>query len=198
MLRRNAIPVLLGIISGVILVLTNTRHSTGYLVWAQLFIGALRVTSPISDIILLFLSFIELLALLGGGTVLLGSILVMARLHRIGAWIMSIGAGVSLIGLIWKLMNIAIQWLVYNDFLGAVNNFANNFQGIAWIGAILAVVAQEWVKIPAKKPKVPEEPLEEISEEPEPKSEPTKEESEETEKASSPSEEQSNPNASSP
>jgi hypothetical protein len=111
---------------------------------------------------------------------------------------MSIGAGVSLIGLIWKLMNIAIQWLVYNDFLGAVNNFANNFQGIAWIGAILAVVAQEWVKIPKKKPEVTEEVLEEPGEEPEPITEPAEEEPQPTEKPSSPSEESNDPSGSSP
>ena len=145
LLRRNALAIVLGVTSGLLLVITNTVGSPGFLAWIPIIAAALGLPPPWSDLLTLFLDAIVFLALLGGWTVILGCIAVALRRHRIGAWLMSVGTGLSLVGLVW---NLAQLWIA-----GALTFavFLSRFQGFAWAGAIMSVVAQELVKLPRPK-----------------------------------------------
>lgn len=94
---------------------------------------------------MVFLFGLNYLAMLGGWTVLLGCVFVLLRRYSIGALLMGLGAGLSLFALIWNLVQ---MWIAGTLTLA---EFLNRFQGIAWAGAILSVVAQELVKIPRPK-----------------------------------------------
>lgn len=153
LLRRNALAVILGVLSGLLLVVTGTVGSPGFLAWVPIIAAAFGLPPPWTSLLNLFLSAIVFLALLGGWTVIAGCILVALGRCRTGAWLMSVGAGLSLVSLIW---NLAQMWiagsLTFAMFLG-------RFQGWAWVGAILSVIAQELVKLRrSKKRKAAEEP----------------------------------------
>ena len=145
LLKRNVAAIVLGLISAAILILTNTVGSLGFL----LEIPAVLYGFGLSGIILEFLVFVLLglnfLALLGGWTVILGCLLILLRRYSAGAFLMSLGAGLSLLALIWNLVQMFIAGTL------TLAEFLNRFQGIAWVGAIMSVIAQELVKIPRPK-----------------------------------------------
>lgn len=150
--------IILGVISGLLLVVTNTVGSPGFLAWVPIIAAAFGLPPPWTDLLNLFLSAIVFLALLGGWTVILGCILVALGRHRTGAWLMSLGTGLSLVSLVW---NLAQLWIAGSLTFAA---FLSRFQGWAWAGAILSVIAQELVKLPrSKKSNAVKEPLREES-----------------------------------
>jgi len=159
LLRRNVFAIILGVISGLLLVVTNTVGSPGFLAWIPFIAAAFGLPPPLTDLLNVFLTAIVFLAMLGGWTVILGCILVALGRHRTGAWLMSVGTGLSLVSLVW---NLAQLWIAGSLTFAA---FLGRFQGWAWAGAIMSVIAQELVKLPgAKKSKTTKEsPAEESS-----------------------------------
>ncbi|MFX1474510.1 MAG: hypothetical protein ACFFCO_03390 [Promethearchaeota archaeon] len=144
-MRRNIVAIILGLISGIILILTNTYASLGFILYVPQIAQLLGLTPVLTNVIMLFLYGLNYLAMLGGWTVLVGCVLILLRRYTLGAFLMSLGAGISLIALIWNLIQ---MWVAGTLTLA---EFLNRFQGIAWAGAILSVVAQELVKIPRPK-----------------------------------------------
>jgi hypothetical protein len=135
----------LGLISGIILILTNTFASLGFIFYVPQIAQFFGLAPVLTNVIMLFLYVLNFLAMLGGWTVLMGCVLILLRRFHLGAFLMSLGAGLSLLALIWNLIQ---MW-----FTGTLTliEFLNRFQGIAWAGAILSVIAQELVKIPRPK-----------------------------------------------
>jgi hypothetical protein len=137
--------IVLGLISAVILILTNTVGSLGFLLEIPAILYGFGLSGIIVDFLYYILLGLNYLALLGGWTVILGCLLVLVGRYNIGAFLMSLGAGLSLLALIWNLAQMFVAGTL------TLTEFLNRFQGIAWVGAILSVIAQELVKIPRTK-----------------------------------------------
>lgn len=137
--------IILGVISGILLIVTNTVGSPGFLAWIPFIVAAFGLPPPLTGLLNFFLSAIVFLAMLGGWTVILGCILVAFGRHRTGAWLMSVGTGLSFVSLVW---NVAQLWIAGSLTFAA---FLGRFQGWAWAGAIMSVIAQELTKLPRAK-----------------------------------------------
>lgn len=158
--RRNVVGVLIGILGAVLLLLGEWTPNPGYTNWIPIIVTALGLTPPLSDVVALVFIAIQWLAFYGAWTILVGCLFVLLGRIRIGANLMSIGAGVSLMNLIWRILQVWPLGLVQ------VSEFANLFQGLAGVGVIVSVIAQEIVKIPKKKPPAEPKPPPEVVEEP--------------------------------
>ncbi len=145
MLKRNVVAIILGLISGVILILTNTYSSLGFIPYVPQIAQFFGLAPAFTNIIMIFLFGLNYLAMLGGWTVIMGCGLILLRRYRTGALLMGLGAGLSLLSLIW---NLAQMWIAGTLTLA---EFLSRFQGAAWAGAIMSVIAQELVKIPRRK-----------------------------------------------
>lgn len=150
MLKRNVAAIVLGLVSALILIVTNTVGSLGFLLEIPGILVNFGLSGVLVEVLVYVLLGLNFLAMLGGWTVVLGCLLILLRRYNIGAFLMSLGAGLSLLALIW---NLAQMWIASTL---TVVEFLNRFQGIAWAGAIMSVIAQELVKIP--RPKNDDEP----------------------------------------
>jgi len=161
LLVRNVVAVVLGVISGLILIYTGTVGSIGVWAYLPLILAALGLPPAVEAVVSMLLGLLNWLAAMGGLTVLLGCLLVLLGRHRTGAWVMSIGAGMSIMSLAWTLLQ---MWMTGNLTLAAL---LGHRQFTGWAGAFLSVFAQEMVKIPAPKPRPPQAEKESAEGEPE-------------------------------
>ncbi len=169
MQRRNIAALFVGTLSGLMLILTGYHGiSTGF--WGlAIQIAILLSPSPlITNILVIALSILTFLAFLGGWTILIGCLLLLIGRHRSGFYFIGIGAGLSLMGLIW---NLAQMWLTsvgdpVNFWITFLDFFISKYQGVAWLGAIFAVISQELIRIGKEEPEeVLEEQVDEIQQE---------------------------------
>jgi hypothetical protein len=144
--RRNVAAFGVALLGGAILILTGYYGtSTGFWGWAILIAISISPNPLITNILLFVLSILVFLSFMGGWTVLIGCLLLLLGRHRTGYYLISIGAGLSLMGLVW---NLAQMWI-----LGTLDlaTFMNKYQGLAWIGVILAIVGQELIRFDKDK-----------------------------------------------
>jgi len=139
--KRNVAALIFATLGGIILIFTGYYGtSTGFWGWAILIAINISPSQLITDILVIVLSLLVFFSFMGGWTVLIGCLFLLVGRHRTGFYLIAIGAGMSLMGLIW---NIAQMWV-----LGTLNlvTFLSKYQGLAWIGAIFAVIGQELIR----------------------------------------------------
>ena len=156
--KRNIAALFFAGIGGTILILTGYYGtSTGFWGWAIQIAIAISPNPLITDILVIGLSILSFLSFMGGWTVLLGCLLIVLGRHRTAVYLIGIGAGMSLMGLIW---NLAQMYL-----LGSLDlaTFLSKYQGLAWAGVIFAMIARELIRY--GKDKSEEESLNETQEE---------------------------------
>lgn len=146
MQRRNIIAVILGVIGGVLLIYSGYQGATaGFWGWAIQFVINLNLNPLLTQVLMVVLSIITFLSFLGGWTVLAGTGLLVLRRHRLAFYVMGIGAGLSLMSLVWNI----IQLWLFQSF--TIQAFLARYQGFGWLGAILAVIAQEFIQVPSNE-----------------------------------------------
>lgn len=133
---RNQVPITLALIGGFLLFQVGWIGSIGFI--DDIAAYALLYFPTIADIITLVLTALLYIASLGGIAVIVGGILIAMNREGTGKFVIGLGAGIGLIGLIIMLAEALIAGGVdaFLDVLTLVS------QSIAWIGVILSILAR--------------------------------------------------------
>ncbi|MFW9786951.1 MAG: hypothetical protein ACFFE2_11820 [Candidatus Thorarchaeota archaeon] len=137
---RNGLAVALALIGGFLLFQVSWVGSISFI--GDIAIYAAMNFPAAADMITLVLTILLYIASLGGIAVIIGGILIgMARIGT-GKFVIGIGAGVGLIGLIIMLVEgyLAGGLEALTDILTLIS------QSIAWIGVIMSIVARSMAK----------------------------------------------------
>ena len=145
------------LIGGALLIVTGYYGtSTGFWGWAIQIAISLSPDPLITNILVIALSILAFLSFMGGWTVLLGCLLLPLGRHRTAVHIIGIGAGMSLMGLLYNLVQMYL--------LGSLDvlTFLSKYQGLAWAAVVFTIIARELIRYGKETPK--EEPLQEPQE----------------------------------
>jgi hypothetical protein len=138
---KNGLSVALALIGGFLLVQVSWVGSIGFI--ADIAYFAQNYFSPlISDSVELVLTILFYVAALGGIAVIIGGVLIGLSRIRIGKFVIGLGAGVGLFGLIIML----VEAFMIGGVLGFTEILTYVSQSIAWIGVIMSIVARSRAK----------------------------------------------------
>ena len=136
---KNQIPILFAFIGGILLVQTAWVGSVGFL--ADIATYAMTYFPTSAEVVTLILNVLVYIAGLGGIAVVIGGILFLMNRIGTGKFIIGLGAGIGLIGLIIMLVEAVMAGGV-EALLDVVTLIS---QSIAWIGVILSIIARRTV-----------------------------------------------------
>jgi hypothetical protein len=155
--KRNIAAMIFALIGGILLIVTGYYGtSTGFWGWAIQIAISISPDPLITDILIIALSILAFLSFMGGWTVLLGCLLLPLGRHRTAVHIIGIGAGMSLLGLLYNLVQMYL--------LGSLDlvTFLSKYQSFAWFAVVFTIIARELIRYGKEAPK--EEVLEEPQE----------------------------------
>jgi hypothetical protein len=137
---KNGLSVALALIGGFLLFQVSWVGSIGFI--ADIALYAQTYFPAAAEIITLVLTILLYIAALGGIAVIIGGILIAMDRIGIGKFVIGLGAGVGLFGLIIMLVEAYLAGGVaaLTDILTMIS------QSIAWIGVIMSIVARSRVK----------------------------------------------------
>jgi hypothetical protein len=136
--RRNILAITLGLLTGILLLLVgyiNPLDYTGYIIWIWQLLGLPSQYLPIA---LFVNTVLQWLASFGGITVIVGAILVALKIERIGRWLIGIGAGMSILTFIWRIVSIFIG-------LAPLGSLLTGFNGVLGVALVLAIITEELI-----------------------------------------------------
>ena len=136
---KNQIPILFAFIGGILLVQTTWVGSVGFL--ADIATYATTYFPASAEIVTFILNVLVYIEGLGGIAVIIGGILFLMSRIGTGKFIIGLGAGIGLIGLIIMLVEAVLAGGV-EALLDVVTLIS---QSIAWIGVILSIIARRTV-----------------------------------------------------
>jgi len=137
---KNALSIVLALIGGFLLFQVSWVGSIGFI--ADIAAYAALYFPASAEIVALVLTILLYIAALGGIAVIIGGILFAINRIRTGKFIIGLGAGLGLFGLIIMLVEgyLAGGVAALTEILTLIS------QSIAWIGVILSIVARRTVK----------------------------------------------------
>ncbi len=143
LLRRNIAAVILGLITGTLLLLSGYSNPIDYSSYILLAWNLLNLPSQYLPIALFANAVLQWLGSFGGLTVIAGALLVVAKIQRIGRWFIGIGAGMSLLTLVWRLVR---------EFMGLAppGSALDLFNGIIGLAVVLAIITEELIVVEGK------------------------------------------------
>lgn len=104
---KNRLPLALGVIGGLLMIFSGMTGGAG--LWGMLLGWALSVVTPSPEVLLvltIFLAVLNFIGGFGGFVVILGSMLLRTDHVRAGKFIVSIGAGLGILGLFFHYFGI--------------------------------------------------------------------------------------------
>lgn len=133
---KNRLALLLGIISGVLLIISGGTGGVG--LWALLpwLVAVLGLPVEVAAVVNLVLTILLYVAGLGGVSVIIGSLLFSWGRVRLGRLIVGLGAGIGVISLALSLAQMYLAGILNVTFLLALS------QTPGWAGAVLSIVAR--------------------------------------------------------
>jgi len=143
LLRRNIAAVILGLITGSLLLLIGYSNPIDYSSYILLAWNLLNLPSQFLPIALIANAILHWLGSFGGLTVIAGVLLVAAKIQRIGRWLVGIGAGMSLLTLVWRLVS---------EFMGLAppGSALSLFNGLIGVAVVLAIITEELIVVEGK------------------------------------------------
>ncbi|MFX1491336.1 MAG: hypothetical protein ACFFBU_03695 [Promethearchaeota archaeon] len=138
--RRNIIAIILGFLTGLLLILIGYTNPLDYAGYIILIWNILALPNQYLPIALLVNSVLQWLASFGGLTVIIGAILVGCKIERIGRWLIGLGAGMSMMTLLWRIVSILIG-------LAPLGSFLNGFNGLLGVALVSAIITEELIVI---------------------------------------------------
>ncbi|TFG31409.1 hypothetical protein EU528_06265 [Candidatus Thorarchaeota archaeon] len=136
---KNRNPVILCLVGGFLLFQASWIGSIGFI--DDIAAYAIAYFPAIADILTLVLNALTYIAGLGGIAVMIGAILIAMSRIGIGKFVIGLGAGIGLIGLIIMLAEAVIAGGV-EALLDIVTLIS---QSIAWIGVILSILGRRTI-----------------------------------------------------
>jgi hypothetical protein len=143
LLRRNIAAVILGLITGTLLLLNDYSNPIDYSSHILLVWNLLSLPAQYLPFALLANTVLQWLGSFGGLTVIAGALLVVAKIQRIGRWLVGIGAGMSLLTLVWRLVR---------EFMGLAppGSALSLFTGVIGVAVVLAIITEELIVVEGK------------------------------------------------
>ena len=137
---KNSLSVALALIGGFLLFQVSWVGSIGFI--ADIAVYAQTYFPAAAEAITLVLTILLYIAALGGIAVIIGGILIAMDRIGLGKFVIGLGAGVGLVGLIIMLVEAYLAGGVaaLTDILTMIS------QSIAWIGVIMSIVARSRAK----------------------------------------------------
>ena len=141
---HNRIPFLLCIVGGILLIATSTVGSIGFLQLIADIVASIPALEDYLWLINMILYVLLFLAGLGGISVIIGGVLLTGARVGTGKFIIGLGAGMGLIGLVISLIEI-----IWTSGFGTLVNFLLlAAQSAGWVGATLTIIARQTAKKP--------------------------------------------------
>jgi len=133
---------LLCIVGGLLLIATSTTGSLGFLELMDDIAASIPALVPYMWLINIIMYVLLFLAGLGGISVIIGGVLLTGARVGTGKFIIGLGAGMGLIGLVISL--IEILWT--SGFGVLVSSLMLEAQSLGWIGTILTIIGRQMAK----------------------------------------------------
>ena len=133
---KNQVPIILGLIGGILLI--QVRWVGGIGIIDDIAAYALLYFPTMAEAVTLILNILIYIATLGGISVVIGTLLIAISRIGLGKFVIGLGAGVGLIGLIIMLATTVMTGGV-EALLDVLTLIA---QSVAWIGVILSILAR--------------------------------------------------------
>ena len=125
----------IAVLAGAFLIIANASGSAGILGLAIEFV-IVRVGGDVSNFLSQVLDILNDIGSFGGVSVIGGGILIYAERRTIGRFVIGLGAGMGVFGLLFIMGSSLLQGFTYTVSLLIVMS-----QSLAWIGVILSIVA---------------------------------------------------------
>ncbi|MGY5865569.1 MAG: hypothetical protein RTV41_13285 [Candidatus Thorarchaeota archaeon] len=133
---KNKVPIALALIGGFLLFQSGWVGSIGFLDDVAAY--ALLYFPTMADIVTMILTILIYIATLGGIAVIIGGILIAMSRESTGKFVIGLGAGVGLIGLIIMF----VEAYMAGGVAALMDVVTLISQSIAWIGVILSILAR--------------------------------------------------------
>lgn len=131
----NIPSLVLAVIAGILLIVSRTTGSLGFYETVLSYISA-QFGGTVAVVISYVLWALSILASLGGIAVIVGGILIYRSRTTTGRLVISIGAGMGIIGLLVEIGSAALQgWTSLVGLMLAMT------QSLSWIGILLSIAA---------------------------------------------------------
>jgi len=125
----------LAIVAGIILIVAGERGSTTF-IGKILEFSLNYLDGYMAEIVSIILRVLTILAALGGITVVLGGLLIYGKMSFFGRFIITIGAGMGILGFAVTIIFSLLQgWAYTLSFVLSIS------QSLGWIGIIMAIIA---------------------------------------------------------
>jgi hypothetical protein len=131
--------ILLCIVGGILMILSSLVGSISFFETLFSLIKA-EVGEDVAKVISVIIQILGYIAMGGGISVIIGALLVALDHYRLGKFIISLGAGLGLIGLIIAFITGLIQGTIVEDVEGMVSEITHGSYG--FIGIILTIIAR--------------------------------------------------------
>ena len=155
------------VIGGICMIISETRGSIGvYEFLYELIIN--EVHPNLIPLLTILLEIIRWISRLGGGAVIIGVVLIIIKLRRVGKWIIGIGLTFGTLALIiWIIstilnipgLGVDPQIIIYFD--NNIKDFFTFGTGLQFIGVTIAIIGRWFIRKP-KKEKEEEKEIEEL------------------------------------
>ncbi len=135
--------ILLCIIGGILMFLGSMIGSISFF---ETIFGLLvdEIGEDMANIVSIILQVLAYIAMGGGISVIVGVLMVAKDHYRLGKFVIGIGAGMGLIGLIVFIITSIVNGTVVGEFLGIVLQILNGSYG--FLGVILTIIARKKLK----------------------------------------------------
>lgn len=135
--------ILLCIIGGILMFLGSMIGSISFF---ETIFGLLvdEIGEDMANIVSIILQILAYIAMGGGISVIVGALMVAKDHYRLGKFVIGIGAGMGLIGLIVFIITSIVNGTVVGEFLGIVLQILNGSYG--FLGVILTIIARKKLK----------------------------------------------------
>ena len=135
--------ILMCIVGGILMILGSVIGSISFF---ETIFGYLsdEIGETMANVLSIILQILFYIAMGGGTSVIVGSLIVLMNHYRLGKFIIGIGAGMGLIGLIIFIIMSTIQGTVVSEIIGIVLAIINGSYG--FLGVILTIVARMKLK----------------------------------------------------
>lgn len=135
--------ILLCIIGGILMFLGSLIGSISFFETIFEYLSA-EIGETMANVLSIILQILAYIAMGGGISVIVGALIVSMNRYRLGKFIIGIGAGMGLIGLIIFIIISLIQGVIVAEFIGIILGILNGSYG--FLGVILTIIARMKLK----------------------------------------------------
>ena len=145
---RNKAALLLLIIGGILMIISSAVGSIGIYEFLYGLIST-EVPANLVPLLNILLNILRFIADLGGGAVIIGALLIIVNMLRLGKWLIGIGLTFgSLALIIWLISEIGNTAGISIPYIDRLQGFFTYNTGLQFGGVIVAIIGRNFIKKP--------------------------------------------------